>query len=152
MTPFSLYMHVSAIINILYQSGTFVITDESTLTLVGSFCITNSVTSLVTQAVKNLPAVQKMRKIPRRREWKPTPILLPGKSHGQRSLVDYSPKGCKELDMAYICNWMDKSRKVSFARQELWSASLIIWFFLLVSPTFFLWSTWDRRFTDSSVD
>ena len=91
MTPFSLYMHVSAIINILYQSGTFVITDESTLTLVGSFCITNSVTSLVTQAVKNLPAVQKMRKIPRRREWKPTPILLPGKSHGQRSLVDYHP-------------------------------------------------------------
>ena len=28
MTPFSLYMHVSAIINILHQSGTFVITDE----------------------------------------------------------------------------------------------------------------------------
>ena len=53
---------------------------------------------------------------------------------------------------AYICNWMDRSRKVSFARQELWSATLIIWFFLLVNPTFFLWSTWDGRFPDSSID
>ena len=93
-----------------------------------------------------------VRKIPWRRKWQPTPVFSPEKSHGQRSLVDYNPKGCKELDMAYICNWMDKSRKVSFARQELWSASLIIWFFLLVNPTFFLWSTWDGRFPDSSVD
>ena len=28
-----------------------------------------------------------------------TPVLLPGKSHGQRSLVGYSPWGCKESDM-----------------------------------------------------
>ena len=34
-----------------------------------------------------------------RRQWHPTPVLLPGKSHGQRSLVGYSPWGCKELDM-----------------------------------------------------
>ena len=27
-----------------------------------------------------------------------TPVFLPGKSHGQRSLVGYSPWGCKELD------------------------------------------------------
>ena len=51
----------------------------------------------------------------------------------------------------YIYNWMERSRKVSFARQELWSASLIVSFFLLVNPTFFLWSTWDGRFSDSSV-
>ena len=31
-----------------------------------------------------------VRKIPWRRKWQPTPVLLPGKSHGQRSLVDYS--------------------------------------------------------------
>ena len=31
--------------------------------------------------------------------WQPTPVLLPGKSHGQRSLVGCSPWGCKELDM-----------------------------------------------------
>ena len=32
-------------------------------------------------------------KIPGRRSWQPTPVFLPGKSHGQRSLVGYSPKG-----------------------------------------------------------
>ena len=30
--------------------------------------------------------------------WQPTPVFLPGESHGQRSLVGYSPRGCKELD------------------------------------------------------
>ena len=30
-------------------------------------------------------------KVPWRRKWQPTPVLLPGKSHGQRSLVGYSP-------------------------------------------------------------
>ena len=30
---------------------------------------------------------------PWRRKWQPTPVLLPGKSHGQRSLVGYSPLG-----------------------------------------------------------
>ena len=33
-----------------------------------------------------------------RRKWHPTPVLLPGKSHGQRRLAGYSPWGCKELD------------------------------------------------------
>ena len=33
-----------------------------------------------------------------RRQWHPTPVLLPGKSHGRRSLVGYSPCGAKELD------------------------------------------------------
>ena len=31
-------------------------------------------------------------------KWQPTPVLLPGKSHGRRSLVRYSPRGCKESD------------------------------------------------------
>ena len=34
-----------------------------------------------------------------RRQWQPSPILLPGKSHGQRSLVVCSPWGRKESDM-----------------------------------------------------
>ena len=34
----------------------------------------------------------------RRRTWQPTPVFLPGKSHGQRSLAGYCPWGCKELD------------------------------------------------------
>ena len=33
-----------------------------------------------------------------RRKWQSTPVLLPGKFHGQRSLVGYSPWGCKESD------------------------------------------------------
>ena len=37
-------------------------------------------------------------KIPWRREYLPTPVFLPGKSHGQRSLVGYSPWVRKELD------------------------------------------------------
>ena len=36
--------------------------------------------------------------MPWRREWQPTPVFLPGESHGQRSLVGYSPWGCKESD------------------------------------------------------
>ena len=38
-------------------------------------------------------------KIPWRRAWQPTPGFLPGESHGQRSLVGYSPWGRKESDM-----------------------------------------------------
>ena len=34
----------------------------------------------------------------RRRQWHPTPVLLPGKSHGRRSLVGCSPWGREELD------------------------------------------------------
>jgi len=53
--------------------------------------------------VKNLPVMQEMQvrslgredpwvgKILWRRKWLPIPVLLPEKSHGQRSLVGYSP-------------------------------------------------------------
>ena len=37
------------------------------------------------------------RRIPWNRKWQPTPVFLLGESHGQMSLVDYSPWGCKEL-------------------------------------------------------
>ena len=37
-------------------------------------------------------------KIPLRRERQPTPVFLPGELHGQKSLADYSPWGCKEPD------------------------------------------------------
>ena len=33
----------------------------------------------------------RVRKIPWRREWQPTPVFLPGESHGQRNLAGYSP-------------------------------------------------------------
>ena len=53
-------------------------------------------TSLVAQTVKHLSTVRETRfdpwvgKIPWRRKWQSTPGLLPGKSHGQRSLSMYA--------------------------------------------------------------
>ena len=55
-------------------------------------------------------------KIPWRRPWQPTPVFLPGESHGQRTLVGNSPWGHKsqtrlsdalELDYSLlrICSW-----------------------------------------------
>ena len=61
--------------------------------------------------VKNLPAkTGDMRqgfnpwvgKIPWRRKLQPTPVFLPGESHGQRILSGYSPWGRKELDMTEL--------------------------------------------------
>ena len=55
--------------------------------------------------VKNLSAVQETQvqflgqESPWRRKWEPTSVFLPGESHGQRSLVGYSPWGREELDM-----------------------------------------------------
>ena len=40
-----------------------------------------------------------VRKSSWRRKWHPTPVFLPGESRGWRSLVGYSPRGCKESDM-----------------------------------------------------
>ena len=37
-------------------------------------------------------------KIPWRRAWQPTPVFLPGESHGHRNLEGYSPWGLKESD------------------------------------------------------
>ena len=39
-----------------------------------------------------------VRKIPWRRKWQPTPVFLPGESHGQGSLAGYSLWGRKESD------------------------------------------------------
>ena len=36
-------------------------------------------------------------RMPWRRVWQPTPLVLPGEVHGWRSLEEYSPQGCKEL-------------------------------------------------------
>ena len=40
-----------------------------------------------------------VRKILWRRKWQPTPVFLPGKSHGRRRLEGCSPWGCKKLDI-----------------------------------------------------
>ena len=60
--------------------------------------------SLVAQTIKRLPAVRETRvrslgwEDPLEKEMQPTPILLPGKFHGLRSLVGYSPWCHEESD------------------------------------------------------
>ena len=58
--------------------------------------------------VKNLPdnardardvgSIPGSGRSPRVGKWQPSPVFLPGESHGQRSLVGYSPWSCRGLD------------------------------------------------------
>ena len=43
--------------------------------------------------------IRELQLLIQRRQWRPTPVLLTGKSHGWRSLVGCSPWGCEESDM-----------------------------------------------------
>ena len=76
--------------------------------------------SLVAQRVKHLPAVWRPRfdrwvgKIPWRRKWQPTPVLLLGKFHGWKSLVGYSPWGCKELDTTELLHFHFHQESLQF--------------------------------------
>ena len=54
---------------------------------------------------------------PLEKEMAPTPVLLPGKSHGWRSLIDYSPWGRKESDMTERLHFL--SRKVDYYMELL---------------------------------
>ena len=55
-----------------------------------------------------------VRNILWRRKWQPTPVFLPGESHGQRSLVGYSPWGHKGSDMTeWLSIAQNRSRKVN---------------------------------------
>ena len=68
--------------------------------------MSEEVTSLVAQMVKRLLTMRETRvqslgredMISWRRKWQPTPVFLPGKSHGRKSLVGYSLWGRKDLD------------------------------------------------------
>ena len=69
-------------------------------------------------------------KIPWKRKWQPTWVFLPGKSHGQRSLVGYSPWGHKKVrhDLAtkhqqtirLLINAISFSRGSSWPRSRTW--------------------------------
>ena len=69
--------------------------------------------SQVALAVMNLPAGAEDTRTwvqflgwedPWRRKWQPTPVFLPGESHGQRSQAGYSPWGHKESDTTECLN------------------------------------------------
>ena len=52
--------------------------------------------------VRHVGSVPGVEKILWRRTWQPTLVFLSGKSHGQRSLVSYSPRGHKESDRTEV--------------------------------------------------
>ena len=56
-------------------------------------------------------------KIPWRKAWQPTPVLLPGEPHGQRSLAGYSPWGREESDTT-------ATNILSLKLKMVWSAPL----------------------------
>ena len=60
-----------------------------------------------------------VRKIPWRRKWQPTPVFLPGDSHGWRSLVGYSPGGRKESDTNEQLHFMPLVWKMGSAQSAL---------------------------------
>ena len=53
-----------------------------------------------------------------RRKWQPTPVLLPGKSHGRRRLVGYSPWDCKELDTTEGLHFTSSSLSCIYIRHS----------------------------------
>ena len=80
-------------------------------------------------------------KIPWRRKWQPTPVSLPGKSHGQRSLVGCSPWGCKESGTT---EWLTLTQHLQRVKAHfyglrilrlnsfycLYSSAIVIYFFI----------------------
>ena len=79
-----------------------------------------------------------------KREWPPTPVFLPGESHGQMSLAGDNPWGCKEQDTAEQVNWMNWN--------ELMGLNVMILVFGMLSfkPAFSL-PTFIKRLFSSSL-
>ena len=71
-----------------------------------------------------------VRSIPWSRKWQPTPVFLPGKFHGQRSLGSYRSWGCKEVAKSYdwatnIC-WGHIKKLLTILPQWLFRSSLLV--------------------------
>ena len=59
------------------------------------------------------------RQISWRRKWQPIPVFFPGKSQGQRSLVGYSPWGCKRVGHNSVTEQQEQKdkREISTPRE-----------------------------------
>ena len=65
---------------------------------------------------------------PWRRKWHPTAVLLSGKSHGLKSLIGYSPWGCKELDMT------ERLHFTCCAKAYVWLGPICLFLLLFLLP------------------
>ena len=87
--------------------------------------------SLVVRRLKRLPAMWETwvrdlgREDPWRKKWQPTPVFLPGESHGRRSLVGYSPRVAKswtrlsDFTFTFFSSWRTSFRISVNASQEM---------------------------------
>ena len=68
-------------------------------------------------------------KIPWRRARQPTPVFLPGESHGQWSLMGYSPSSCKESDTTEWLNNDNNPHKnpTNFVLRQHWALWFGVW-------------------------
>ena len=70
----------------------------------------------------DLGLIPGLGRFPWRRKWQPTPVFLPGESHGRRNLVGYSPRGRKESDTTerlhfhFLSLWRNRHK-----RTDLWT-------------------------------
>ena len=81
--------------------------------------------------VKNPPvntgdqgSIPVLGRFPWRKKWQLTPVFLPEKSHGQRSVAGYSPWGCTESDMTERLN-STRTVYLSFCVINIPGASLL---------------------------
>ena len=68
-------------------------------------------------------------KIPWRRKWQHTLVLLPGESYGQRSLEGYSPWGCKESDTTELLSTYFMREFLLWIKVRLSLCCLLEWVF-----------------------
>ena len=80
-------------------------------------------------SIQNNP-LARVGKIPWRRKWQPTPVLLPGKSHGEKNLVGYSACGHKSVNHLIILKnsnqglWKNYKEQGMYTTREAWWATV----------------------------
>ena len=85
-----------------------------------------------------------VRKTPWRRKWQPTPVFLPGKSHGQRSLAGFSPWGCKRVRCDLETKQQNQNEKTICKRIYLY-LSIYLSISIYLSNWFTLLYTWNSH-------
>ena len=82
-------------------------------------------------------------KISWRRKWQPTPVFLPGKSHGWRNLVGYGPWGCKQSETTERLHYLYHYAGMAFISYHQLSTIKLTLYVCLISISVFslLWSS-----------